>query len=115
MIALVRRRLFASALLLLLVLVVLLLLPVIALAPALVVRPTGWTFAAVAAGVLVAWLLIASRPLRERPPRVGAAVGGWLAAEMATKHASGAEIDAMETINKLIARSDGDPPRVEKD
>lgn len=56
-----------------------LLLPLIALAPAAVVRPDGWLWPAVAAAALVAWLLWAASSALAAPPRIRRAVGAWLA------------------------------------
>ncbi|MHC5001833.1 MAG: UbiA family prenyltransferase [Planctomycetota bacterium] len=56
-----------------------LVLPLIVLAPAAVLRPTTWLGPAVVAAAVVAWLSFASARLLGEPPRVGAAVLGWLA------------------------------------
>jgi 4-hydroxybenzoate polyprenyltransferase len=54
-------------------------LPLIALAPAAVVRPDAWLWPALTAAALVAWLLWAASSALVSPPRIKTAVGGWLA------------------------------------
>jgi 4-hydroxybenzoate polyprenyltransferase len=56
-----------------------LVLPIIALAPVLLIHPTSWLVAAVCGVLLVLWLAATSMHLRANPPRIGAAVTGWLA------------------------------------
>lgn len=56
-----------------------LVLPIIALAPALLIHPVDWLVAAVCGLLLVLWLAATSMHLRRSPPRIGAAVTGWLA------------------------------------
>jgi 4-hydroxybenzoate polyprenyltransferase len=56
-----------------------LLLPLVALAPLAGVQPQEWLWTAVAAALLIAWLLYCSSFLRRRPPRIVAAILGWLA------------------------------------
>ncbi len=55
------------------------LLPIVALSPALAIRP-AMSGAALAGGALVvAWLVLSLRHLRSKPPRIGLAVMAWLA------------------------------------
>lgn len=56
-----------------------LVLPIIALAPALFIHPMNWLVAAVCGVLLVLWLAATSMHLRANPPRIGAAITGWLA------------------------------------
>ena len=51
----------------------------VATAPIAILRPDSWTWTVVAAIVVTAWLLTASRHALARPPRLRLAVSGWLA------------------------------------
>ena len=53
-------------------------LPLVILVPATVVRPSEWTWPALAAIVCVSWLLLGARHALAAPPRIKAAVLGWL-------------------------------------
>ena len=53
--------------------------PLVVLAPLVVVTPTVWTWAFLAAAVAVAWMVLVARRLLTTPPRIGDAVQGWLA------------------------------------
>jgi hypothetical protein len=46
----------------------------------LVLRPATWLPSAIAALILVGWLVSVAIRLRSRPARIGPAVAGWIAA-----------------------------------
>ena len=56
-----------------------LLLPACVLLPFVGVRPEVWTWPAASIVAVVLWIIFSSRHLTAQPPRIGAAVQGWLA------------------------------------
>lgn len=53
-------------------------LPLIVLAPAIAVHPIGWPISALAAFILICWLLLALRHILASPPRMKNAILGYL-------------------------------------